>query len=375
LIWNAPPSEKQVSSAVRTIKKPVKSRKYQKRLNRPAPGRDDHWELRSMMGLAMERLHFSPDDFAAARDDASRFAMWRDLFAARYGPKAITRDETMPFNARFEFLSLGNVGVGLMQGPFEKIMNAANRTDAFALAINKRSLPITYTSRGKEVTLEPRMATLIALGEPGGGCRHAALDNEWFSLTVERQPLLDAVANAEDQLARPIPRDNASLCYLRHYLTLLFNPNVEMLDEQLTAHIDRTIFDLIVLLLGASRDAQTIATLRGLRAVRLRAILAEINQGFSDPNFSARQVASRLGLSIRYVYELVYEAGNSFSERVLELRLQKARKELETPRSDSRKISDIAYAAGFNEVSHFNRCFRRRFGMTPTAARRLPDDA
>ena len=37
-------------------------------------------------------------------------------------------------------------------------------------------------------------------------------------------------------------------------------------------------------------------------------------------------------------------------------------------RADGR-ISDIAFACGFNDLSYFNRCFRRRFGLTPTAAR------
>jgi len=29
------------------------------------------------------------------------------------------------------------------------------------------------------------------------------------------------------------------------------------------------------------------------------------------------------------------------------------------------RIGDIAYACGFNEVSYFNRCFRRRFACSP----------
>ena len=42
---------------------------------------------------------------------------------------------------------------------------------------------------------------------------------------------------------------------------------------------------------------------------------------------------------------------------------------LTSPQGDSMKISDIAYACGFNEVSYFNRCFRRRFGASPTQFR------
>ena len=54
---------------------------------------------------------------------------------------------------------------------------------------------------------------------------------------------------------------------------------------------------------------------------------------------------------------------------VLELRLQKSRAMLADARNNRRKVSDIALACGFNEVSYFNRCFRRRFGASPTQFR------
>ena len=30
-----------------------------------------------------------------------------------------------------------------------------------------------------------------------------------------------------------------------------------------------------------------------------------------------------------------------------------------------RKVSDVAYSAGFNDLSYFRRSFRKRFGITP----------
>jgi AraC-like DNA-binding protein len=53
---------------------------------------------------------------------------------------------------------------------------------------------------------------------------------------------------------------------------------------------------------------------------------------------------------------------------VQELRLEKAFTVL-TEDGGTHKVSDAAYAAGFNDLSHFNRLFRRKFGLTPTAAR------
>jgi AraC-like DNA-binding protein len=80
-------------------------------------------------------------------------------------------------------------------------------------------------------------------------------------------------------------------------------------------------------------------------------------------------VSRRLGLSPRYVRDLLHESGAGFTERVLELRLQEARAVLASARGDRLRISEIALACGFSEVSYFNRCFRRRFGASPTQFR------
>jgi AraC-like DNA-binding protein len=32
---------------------------------------------------------------------------------------------------------------------------------------------------------------------------------------------------------------------------------------------------------------------------------------------------------------------------------------------DRLRVIEIAHACGFNDVSYFNRCFRRRFGASP----------
>ncbi len=88
-----------------------------------------------------------------------------------------------------------------------------------------------------------------------------------------------------------------------------------------------------------------------------------LERRFSEPEFSAQKLAAAAGLSERYVNELLYEAGASFTTRLNELRLRKAAGLL--AQAGERRISDIAFECGFNDLSYFNRCFRRRFGLTP----------
>ncbi|MBR1191712.1 helix-turn-helix domain-containing protein [Bradyrhizobium sp. AUGA SZCCT0160] len=107
----------------------------------------------------------------------------------------------------------------------------------------------------------------------------------------------------------------------------------------------------------------------GGRAARLHDVLAAIKSGFHDPEFSSQSVAQRLGLSRRYVNDLLAESGSGFAERVLEMRLHEARVMLMDAAHDILKVSEIAWTCGFNEVPYFNRRFRRRFGTTPTELR------
>src|SRR5437899_524830 len=77
-----------------------------------------------------------------------------------------------------------------------------------------------------------------------------------------------------------------------------------------------------------------------------------LEKRFAEPDFSAQKLAAAAGLSERYVNELLYEAGASFALRLLELRLRKAADLL--AHAGERRISDIAFDCGFNDLSYFN---------------------
>src|SRR5207245_1612131 len=67
------------------------------------------------------------------------------------------------------------------------------------------------------------------------------------------------------------------------------------------------LLDLVAATLGPASDAAEIVATRGVRAARSRAILAEIARRFSDPDFDLDSVARTLGLSRRYVQQLLEE--------------------------------------------------------------------
>jgi AraC-like DNA-binding protein len=76
-------------------------------------------------------------------------------------------------------------------------------------------------------------------------------------------------------------------------------------------------------------------------------------------------VAAYCGISVRTLHLRFARFGQTFGSWLLETRLNACSKALRDPLQLVRSISEIAYGYGFNNLSHFNKSFRARFGMSP----------
>jgi AraC-like DNA-binding protein len=319
-------------------------------------------------GQTIGRIVVSSHELPAELDDRARYLLWRDLYAARDGRLELTRSDNALFSARVEFASFGGVGLLQFEGTVNRVTRSADAigvhaSENFCLLFNRSRSPMMSFHRGRQAALAPGAPTLYIESEVAE--LRGEAENAWCALVAPRRALLDRVFQAEDMAATAIDPDQPATRYLRRYVEMLSAPESVGTDLLLIEHIDTTLLDLIGLALGASRDVAGVAYGRGLRAARLVEIMAEIRSRFADPAFSPRDVALKLRLTPRYVQELLSATGASFTERVLELRLQKARTMLASPPHDRLRVSEIAYASGFNDISYFNRCFRRRFGASP----------
>src|SRR5262249_14021316 len=94
-----------------------------------------------------------------------------------------------------------------------------------------------------------------------------------------------------------------------------------------------------------------------------------VKDGFADPDFGPVEAASQVGISLRYLQKLFTERGSTCSEFIYSLRLEHAARLLQRRSSlgTGQPLSDIAYACGFRDYTHFARKFRHRFGCAPGA--------
>jgi AraC-like DNA-binding protein len=309
-------------------------------------------------------LRFSTDMLP----ERGRFEAFREGFA-----RQVLNVDWLDLSAgspRFEltFLDLGGVGVGSLVGTAGEVIRNARQahdgTDDFLFTlIVEGGHHLRHAGHDQPCNVGSAMFIDHArpqsiLAADGGKIRN---------VTVSRASLKALVPQAED-MAGLVVRPSQALRLLDDYLASLAKfeqpPSVE-----LGRLIELHLLDLVAAAIGPSAEARELVAGRGVKAARLRAALAEIARRYSDPALDVDSLAGRVGESRRNVQRLLEETGKSFTTHVTEHRLQRAYAMLTDPTYAHMRIIDIALAAGFGDVSHFNRMFRRRFGDTPSGVR------
>jgi len=329
------------------------------------------WSAVMALEAADFGIQFSTDSVPARE----RLSYFREALG-----RSFTRLDLGPYDdrpVRYEATVHGFDGLGVIWGRTngnigrrtQPLLTDGNDDFIFGTILSGCSLP---SQAGREFRMDAGTAVLLSCGDVGA--KDYPVPTEFLTLRIPR-PLLNGVAaKPEDALARPIPADTEALRLLVRYVQLTLK-NQQLTSPELRRLFTAHIHDLVALALGATRDAANIAYGRGMRAARLQAAKAFITKNIHRADLSAKTVATHLGVTPRYVHLLFENEGLSCSKFVVERRLVRAYEMLFDSQCSERTITAIAYTAGFSDLSHFNRAFCRRFGMTPSDVRHACRDA
>jgi AraC family transcriptional activator of tynA and feaB len=103
--------------------------------------------------------------------------------------------------------------------------------------------------------------------------------------------------------------------------------------------------------------------------VLLSLMLEHIDRHIVDQDLSAAVLALRFRCSERYVHKLFSTTGQTVGEHINNKRIQLCTRNL-LDAQHGKTVAEIAYAAGFRDISYFNRLFKRSHGMAPREFRR-----
>jgi len=314
---------------------------------------------------AFRRVRISTADFP----EAKRLDMWRELYGRGIANCDIEPINDIPFRADVEFSLLPDVTIAAgsrTPATYNVTRELAGRgKDIVALSI-LRSGAATATQFDRELVGGVGSANVLLSEHPSTSTMLS--HGSFVTLALARSSLSALVPNLADAAGRSIRNDNPALRLLIRYLDAV-QAGTEFETHAIARTVSTHILDLAALALGARGDVAEQAHVRGVRAGRLDAIRSDIRNRLGYSELSVDEIASRHGISPRYVRKLFEEQGSSFSVFLLAERLEKARLMLGDRRYMHLNIARIAHEAGFSDVSYFNRTFRRRFLATPSDIR------
>ena len=148
----------------------------------------------------------------------------------------------------------------------------------------------------------------------------------------------------------------------------------EMMEEALAVFsLQRLAVFLKILAMLNIAGAQTISSsvpqgLSGCQSEMVRKAVLFIVENATDEHLELQSVLDHVRMSRATFSRHFQQAlGQSFTHFVQSIRLEIARNLLATT---DKPVTEIAYAAGFSNLSHFNALFKKRWAMTPRALRR-----
>ena len=92
--------------------------------------------------------------------------------------------------------------------------------------------------------------------------------------------------------------------------------------------------------------------------------MKSVNEHLSDPAYNVERMSEDIGISRAQLHRKMKEiTGISSSEFIRNIRLEQAAKLLSEGKIN---ITQVAYAVGYNNQTHFSTVFKKHFGMSPT---------
>ena len=186
-------------------------------------------------------------------------------------------------------------------------------------------------------------------------------------LNIPRTTLHALLPGTDRFTAMRVARESALGSVLQSFLGSMAR-EIHRLDPAQLGTLTGHAVGLIATTLADSRgDDGALSRHRGATLTRVKAF---VEQHLDDPQLDAARIAAELRLSPRYLNKLFEAEQTSLMRHVWRRRLERCRADLLDAAHAGARVGDIALRWGFNDLSHFSRAFRERFGHSPRDLRR-----
>jgi AraC family transcriptional regulator, positive regulator of tynA and feaB len=300
--------------------------------------------------------HFSTAGLKASE----RLACWNEVVLSRIGPIAVEAPERCEFSATLECFQFSDLQILSPTSGASISRNRASDADPGVLNLMLQHAGRSWNStlgrtsiveRGDFILYDPTRALELRTTAP-------------TQMIIVRMPMArieDKVPGLQNMVGIPVRGSSGGGAIVSSFLRRAWTEfKSEGGGEWVQALADAF---WAVLPLAYTSDS-LIAREAGRRHRRWREVQAIVDRMLGESQFGAREIAGRLGVSVRYVQMMFAGMATTPSAYIQRRRVQLAGEML---RRHGRRMSitDVAFEVGFADASSFCRAFRRLYRTTP----------
>lgn len=295
------------------------------------------------------------------------FDAWLGAVRQTCGPfDSIPRDRRS-FQGSVSRRANGGIDIANIVTNAEKITSSHTQhrdEDRFCFLVVQKQGHATLVQNDIHITLRPGE---MALMDAVRGCDiipHGLIEHDSLHL------LRSDVAGRFGNTSIPFMKITAD-CASSQILQLIVN---RMVTEPLAAaeEKERGVLESLAALLPAihQHQARVPAFMEQADGTLFICVQQFIDQHLQEDGISPERLASVFHMSVRQLYRLFEQHGETVCRYVQRRRLARCAEELASPILSRRSITQIAYKWGFTDSAHFSRSFKREFSSSPREYRR-----
>jgi len=294
-----------------------------------------------------------------------RFEKWHEIACRKFVQHDSMPDSRLHFDAELAVGSVASLGVFCFKNsPMLVERNGSHIAGAgtdHIYVCRQLTGRVLAEQDGREIALEPGALTCIDPLLPYQA--RFADDTELLLVKVPRDELQARIGPMRDLLARVVVPSGPE----QELLMLLFGKLPDFSGDVPLSHqemIATQTLDLLALTLAETGDRS--ARLGSGKALSLARLHAAVEARLRRADLDAQTIASAAGLSVRQANKLLAGQGTSLMRLLQERRLARCRRALQDPAQLHRSVSEIALSWGFSDLTHFGRCFKKAYGLSPS---------
>ncbi|MFB7356104.1 AraC-like ligand-binding domain-containing protein [Streptomyces gardneri] len=298
------------------------------------------------------------------------FEWFCDVVSNGVMPVSLSPVQMTDFHAEAAFLDLGS----LQLSAFTLSPVLSRRTQAHVRKGDPEHYQLALVTRGSFRISQRGHQSVVADGlvltdssRPSEG---ASVDGlaEAVILQIPRSALPLRHDKVDGLVAQHIRADRGAGAILSGFLCTLLAQGPTCQPSELAA-MGSIALDLATTCLAQQLGTYAAAPAEARAMEMFQRVTRYIENNLGDPDLTPQAIADRHNISLRALYSLFREQSVSVAARIRQVRLERARADLERPELSSQPVQAIAARWGFSSANAFGRAFRDAYGTSPSEHR------